>query len=80
MLFVFLSQVKKATGSILLTLAMFIFVIALTYGINVLIAAAIIKLLSLVLPITFSWYLSAIVGAIMTLRNIFQACHNSPKN
>lgn len=70
MLFVFLSKIKEATGSILLTLAMFIFIIALSFGINVLIAAAIIKLLSLILPIAFTWKLSVIVGAIMTLLGI----------
>ena len=72
MLFVCLSQIKELTGSILLTLVMFTFIVALAFGVNVLIAAAIIKLLSLVLPIVFTWKLAVVVGAIRTLLGIFK--------
>ncbi len=42
-------------------------VFGIAWGVNTLFCAAIIKLISLIAPITFTWKLSAIVGTILLL-------------
>lgn len=45
-------------------------VYGIIWGIDVLLCAGIIKLLSLIAPITFTWKLSVVIGTILWLINI----------